>query len=209
MRLSRDQIDQLDKHYRTHFINAITGFKSANLVGTVSASGHTNLAVISSVVHVGAHPPLNAMVFRPHSVPRDTLENILATGHYSLNHIHGGMVAKAHQTSARYPREQSEFAATGLGEAWIGDFPAPFVAEARIRIGMGYREHHHLAINDTVLVIGEVLLVEVPDDCVAATGHLDLDRAGTLAINGLDGYHETRQLARLAYAKPDREPRAL
>ncbi|KJS08622.1 MAG: flavin oxidoreductase [Gammaproteobacteria bacterium BRH_c0] len=205
MRLDREHLDQRDKYFKTNLINAITGFKSANLVGTVSPSGQTNLAVISSVVHVGAMPPLNAMVIRPHSTPRHSLENLIATGFYTLNHIHRDMVASAHQTSARYPREQSEFAATGLDEYWLEGFAAPFVGQSRIRLGMRYREHQTLAINGTVLVIGEVVLVDVPDDCVADTGHLDLERAGTVAVNGLDGYHTTRQLARMAYAKPGQD----
>ncbi|MAT52709.1 MAG: flavin oxidoreductase [Porticoccaceae bacterium] len=203
MLLHKNDIEALERRFRTHLINGVTGFSSANLVGTVGAGGQTNLAMISSVVHIGAHPPLKAMVIRPHSVPRHTLENILETGHYTLNHVHADLCLQAHQTSARYPREQSEFDACGLEACWLDAFPAPFVARSRIRIGMRYREHQTLAINDTVLVVGEVVLIDVPDDCLVATGHLDLERAGTLAVNGLDGYHDTRQLTRLAYAKPD------
>lgn len=206
MRLDREHLDQRDKYFKTNFINAITGFKSANLVGTVSPSGQTNLAVISSVVHVGAMPPLNAMVIRPHSAARHTLENLVATGFYTINHIHRDMVAAAHQTSVRYSREQSEFAATGLDECWLDGFAAPFVGQSLIRLGMRYCEHQTLAINGAVLVIGEVVLVDVPDDCVAESGHLDLERAGTVAVSGLDGYHRTSPLARMAYAKPGQEP---
>jgi hypothetical protein len=31
-----------------------------------------------------------------------------------------------------------------------------------------------------------------------------MEKAGTVAISGLDGYHRTERIARLSYAKPDR-----
>ena len=36
---------------------------------------------------------------------------------------------------------------------------------------------------------------------VAEDGYVDLGRAGTTAISGLDGYHDTQHLGRLSYAK--------
>jgi hypothetical protein len=44
------------------------------------------------------------------------LENILETNFYTINHINKSSYKKAHQTSARYPKEVSEFEAVGLTE---------------------------------------------------------------------------------------------
>ena len=74
MLLQPDDIAQLPERQRAAFINCLSGFKSANLVGTVSASGQANLALVSSVVHLGANPPLLAFISRPPSVDRHTLE---------------------------------------------------------------------------------------------------------------------------------------
>ena len=87
MYFSKNTIENLDSRYRAHFINSLSGFKSANLIGTQDNQGHTNLAIVSSVFHLGAHPPLVGMIIRPHSVPRHTLENILETGFYTINHV--------------------------------------------------------------------------------------------------------------------------
>ena len=106
---SREDIDAMDSRYRAHFINSLSGVKSANLLGTRSELGEENLAIISSVFHLGANPPLMGMIMRPHSVARHSLENILETGVYTLNHIADSFFAQAHQTSAKYPKEQSEF----------------------------------------------------------------------------------------------------
>jgi len=209
MYLDTQHIAGLAKDYRTTLVNSIAGFKSANLVGTVSSTGNTNLCIVNSVFHLGAHPPLLGMIFRPHSVPRDTLENILATGVYTINHVHSGIYRAAHQTSARYPRETSEFAASGLREAWLEGFAAPFVAASTIRLAMTYRDHQTLAVNNTVLVAGEITGIHCPDEIVGDDGYVNLEQAGSLAVIGLDSYHSTRRLDRLAYAKPGREPASI
>lgn len=206
MQLSDSDIGALERGYRAALINAITGFKPPNLIGTVDRSGRCNLAIMSSLVHLGSNPPLLALVMRPDSVARHTLDNIRETGRYTINHVTADIVEQAHQTAARYPREQSEFTATGLGEHWQDGFPAPFVAEASVRLGMHLREHQELAVNGTHLVIGEIVHLEVPDHCVGEDGNLDLAAAGSIALAGLDRYYRGEMLKRMAYAKPDRAP---
>jgi NAD(P)-dependent dehydrogenase (short-subunit alcohol dehydrogenase family)/flavin reductase (DIM6/NTAB) family NADH-FMN oxidoreductase RutF len=205
MKLTQEDISALEDHERVFFINSLSGFKSANLVGTVSAEHHSNLAIVSSVVHLGANPPLLAMVMRPGSALRGTLKNILETGVYTLNHVNMGIHEQAHQTSARYPENVSEFNEVGLSEQWQDNFSAPFVQESNIKIGMKFRERHSLDINNTEFIIGEVVSIEVPDEAVAEDGFISLEKAGTLAVSSLDTYHSTQILASLSYAKPDKK----
>ncbi len=207
MLLDGNDIEALEKRYRAALINSVTGFKPANLVGTADPDGRCNLAIMSSVVHLGSHPPLLGLVVRPNPVDRHTLDNIIDTGCYTINHVAEPFIAAAHQTAARYPRDVSEFEATGLSEHYAGDFPAPFVDQANVRMGMRLREHHELAINGTHFVIGEIVLLDVPDEAVADDGSLDLGTAGTIALSGLDSYHRTERVKRMAYAKPDQPPR--
>ena len=47
--------------------------------------------------------------------------------------------------------------------------------------------------------------MEVDERTVAEDGYVDLGRAGTAAISGLDGYHGTQHLGRLSYAKVEKE----
>ena len=209
MLFTSNDIAALDSRYRAALVNSLSGFKPANLVGTANHSGASNLAIISSVVHLGSHPPLLALIIRPSPVERHTLENILDTSCYTINHVSDQIIEAAHQTAARYPREQSEFAATGLGEYWIDGFAAPFVAEATIRMGMELREHKQLEINGTHFLIGEIVLAEVPGHCLGDDGAVDICAAGTVALSGLDSYYGTRRLRRMAYAKPDLPPTAI
>ncbi|MFK7977205.1 MAG: flavin reductase family protein [Halioglobus sp.] len=209
MQLNSADIGAMDTRPRAALINSLSGFKSANLVGTIGASGQSNLAVMSSCVHLGSHPPLLALIVRPGLRDRHTLSNILTKRCYTINHVTPQLIEQAHQTAARYPASESEFDATGLTHEWRKGFGAPFVAEAQIKIGMELREYQTLQINDTHLVIGEVISIDLPDDAVRADNSIDLCAAQSVALSGLDSYHTASLEKRMAYAKPDLPPRTI
>jgi len=194
-------IQAMQQRYRVNFINSLSGFKSANLIGTTSTDKQTNLAIVSSAFHIGADPALMGFINRPHSVDRHTLENLITIGDYTFNHVNTDIIDAAHQTSARYEREQSEFAETGLTEHWVKQFNAPFVKESHIRIGLRYKEHHTL-LNNTIMVIGEVVYVDIVGDLIGEDGLINIEKAQTTTVSGLDTYHKTNKIKRLAYAKP-------
>ncbi|MCB0628286.1 MAG: flavin reductase [Saprospiraceae bacterium] len=204
-RMHSDEIRQLGKRYRARLINSLSGFKSVNLVGTVDRQGRPNCAIVSSVIHLGADPALMGFIMRPVSVTRDTYDNIMQTGYYTFNHITEGIFPQAHQTSARYPAGVSEFEAVGLHAEFTSNFPAPFVAESPVKIGLQFREKIDIQLNGTILIIGEIQEIYYPDDCLQQDGYLDIEKAGSITVSGLDAYHSTHKLARLSYAKMDRE----
>ena len=102
---SADVWTKWDRFYRANFLNSLSGFKSASLIGTISESGIPNLAIFSNIVHLGADPALIGFVNRPLAAAPDTIANIQATGVYTINHIQEAFYQKAHQTSAKYPAE--------------------------------------------------------------------------------------------------------
>jgi flavin reductase (DIM6/NTAB) family NADH-FMN oxidoreductase RutF len=200
--IDETELREMEQRYRANFINSLTGFKSVALVGTSDKSGQKNLAIFNSIVHLGAHPPLIGMVIRPDSVDRHTLQNILETGCYTINHVQEEMMEKAHQTSARYPKTVSEFDAVGLEDEVINDFPAPFVKESTIKLGVQFKEKVPFAINGTIFVIGEIKQITLLKDVVQADGFVDLVKAGTITNSGLDSYHVVFDGKRFPYAKP-------
>ncbi len=203
--LHSKDIELLDKQKRVHLINSLGGFKSVSLVGTKNESGTTNLAIFSSVFHLGANPPLIALIFRPSPPERDTFRNILSSGFYTLNHINEAIYKRAHQTSARYDANVSEFDSVGLTPEYKDGFQAPFVKESAIQLGIELREKVAIAINNTTMVIGEIVQLYVPEDCLNADGFLEIEKANSNTCSGLDSYHKTTRLDRLSYAKPDKE----
>jgi flavin reductase (DIM6/NTAB) family NADH-FMN oxidoreductase RutF len=202
MHISSEAISKLDQRYRAMLINSLTGFKCLQMVGTMNQSGISNLGIFNSIFHLGAHPPLLGMIFRPQSENHDTLKNIKRSGSYTLNNVLEHNYQQAHQTSARYASDCSEFVECGFTELFIADFEAPFVAESSVKLGMELKEIIDIKLNGTTLVIGEIKHIMLNENLVAADGYIDHIKAQTTTVAGLDSYFSTKPLARLAYAKP-------
>lgn len=201
IKISFADLMEMEQRKRAHLINSVGGFKSVCLIGTIDALGKTNLAIFSSIVHIGANPPLISFIMRPDSVERHTLSNILATGSYTINHINETIYQQAHQTSARYPKEISEFDATGLQTEYKNDCIAPFVKESMIQLEIEFKQKIDLKINNTIMIIGEIKQLYFPENCWQEDGYLDIEKAGSITCSGLDSYHTTKRTKRLPYAK--------
>ncbi len=205
-KISKEESEQFSKRRWIHLINSLSGYKSANLVGTCDQDGSSNLAIVSSTFHLGARPPLMGFVLRPHTSksPRHTLMNIKQTGYFTLNHVHQGIYRQSHQTSARYQRSESEFEKVGLSEAWK-DFPAPFVEESRVQVGLKLKEIIDVTHNSTHIIIAEIQKFYIAEKAIMDDGYVDLEALETVAVSGLDSYHAANRLARLSYAKPNQD----
>ena len=192
-----------ERFYRANFINSLTGFKSASLIGTINAQGVPNLGMFSSMVHIGSDPALIGYINRPVAAAPHTLANIKSNGFYTVNHIHPSFVDKAHQTSAKYPDEVNEFAEVGLTEEYLEGINVPFVKESAIKYLLSLKEVVPITLNDTFLVIGQLEQVLIdPSLQPTSDGFLELDQIGSICSNGLDAYYKTTLIDRYAYAKP-------
>lgn len=200
---SREEIEALDNRYRAQLINSLSGAKSANLIGTQNKEKQTNLAIISSVVHLGSNPALFGFIQRPITVERHTFENIVETEFYTINHVHKGIYRAAHQTSARFEREESEFEKVGLTEEYKNHFFAPYVQESYVKLGLRLEEIVDLKINGTKLIIGSVQEMYIPEEIIKTDGFVNLSASDAVTITGLDTYNSLTVLERLSYAKTD------
>ena len=199
---SKSDIENFDKLYRINMINSCSGFKSANLIGTKSMDASPNLAIFSSVIHMGSNPPLLGFVIRPTKVERNTYTNIKETGYYTINHVRYEFAEQAHHTSAKYESEVSEFEITGLNEVYRNGFSAPFVGQSPVQIGLKFVEEYDIKANKTKLVIGEIMDVFLEDGLMDSDGFINLSKAEVVAITSLDGYSLTSDTVRYGYQRP-------
>ncbi len=187
---------------RVRFANSLPGPKPICLIGSIDSEGRTNLAPFSTVTHLGSNPALIGLVSRPDLVERHTLSNIFATRSYTINHVHVEILEAAHHCSARYPREMSEFTAAGLTPHFEKNVAAPFVAESRLRFALELEETISIKSNGTILIIGKVVLAQLPAEHYGEDGSIDLTALGSMASTALDTYFELGPPIRLPYAKP-------
>lgn len=197
---SNDWQDREDRFW-ANFFNTLSGFRSSVLIGTTGKTGVQNLAIFNSLVHLGAHPPLLGFILRPTTVPRGTYENILETGYYSLNHITEKMLDAAHQTSAKYDNETSEFEAVKLTPE-LGIYPAPYVAESPVKMMLKFEEEHLIQRNGTRLIAGEIVEVRLDKNLMEEDGSIKMAANKLLATSGLYHYHSVDFLKKKDYAKP-------
>lgn len=203
--ISKQDLNAMDRIYRLNLINSCTGYKSANLIGTVSTENIYNVAVFSSITHLGSDPALLTFIVRPTTVPRDTYKNIIDNKEFTVNHINVEDIKEAHHTSARYPSIISEFDVTNLEKEFKDDYKAPFVKSSRIKLGCKYLNQYEIKENNTLLMVAEINDIYFNEDIIQNDGWLNLDIAKTVTVNGLDGYALPSLIQRFEYAKPKNE----
>ncbi|WP_299674423.1 flavin reductase family protein [uncultured Tenacibaculum sp.] len=202
MFFKKEDISGFDHIYKINLMNSLSGYKSANLIGSISPNGEENVAVFSSIVHLGSNPPLLGFILRPTTVPRNTYENIKETGFYTVNHITKRITEDAHHTSAKYDKGVSEFEMTNLTPEYKNNFIAPFVQESPVQIGMKYVEEYYIKANDTIMLVGEIQFFDVEDHMLQEDGFLNLSKGNVATINGLDGYAIPNLFTRYEYQRP-------
>ncbi len=202
MRLLKSDINQLNKVDKLKLINGLTGAKPANLIGTQDRKGSTNLAIISSVVHLGTTPPLLGFFMRPNPEKnRHTYQNLLENPHFTINAVENSKAEKAHFTSFNFKKNQSEFDFCDLNIEYLNNFSAPFVQDSPIKIGLKLIETQEIKANNSVLIIGEVELIDTPQL------EIDLEQLEIAAISGLNSYYGVYKLADYPYPTVDNIPK--
>jgi len=198
--ITLEEILLMEKQPRTNLINSLPGIRAANLIGTISEEGITNLAIFNSVVHIGAHPPYMGFIMRPVTIARGTYQNIIDTGIFTINHVNNSIYKQAHQTSARYT--ESEFEATGLTPEYSTFGIAPYVKESVVKIGLNFVEEQHIQCNGTILIIGEIQEIIFEDNLLNTSSILQLDKSESIGVNGIETYYNLQKIEELKYAKP-------
>ncbi len=204
---SPEDFSKMTRIPRMNLINSLSGIKGAHLIGTINpVTGVPNLSLFSSVIHIGADPAMLGILSRPvepnGKTSRHTYENIQATKVFTINHVNTGIFKKAHQTSASYSDGVSEFDAVGLTPQYSEVLKAPYVAECRVKMGLEYVEEYFIKANSTILIIGKIIELIVPQGGISEDGHLHLSKLGSVCVESLDMYHSTEYLATLPYARP-------
>lgn len=200
MHLSKQDILNTSRINRLNLVNSITGIKPANLIGTISKDGNSNLAIFSSIIHLGSNPALIGFISRPNKKSRrDTINNILETKYYTINHIHQDFIEQSHKTSGKYKKDISEFKMCNLTEDFLFDFPAPFLKESRIKMGLKLKNIINITDNETKLIVGSIEHIYIDDIALEDNGNINLEIINDVGIGGLNNYYKLEKIANYPY----------
>ena len=204
---SEKDILQMPKVKRLNIINSITGIKPANLISTIDERNRHNLAIFSSVVHLGSNPALIGFILRPQQkIRRHTHENILENGYYTINHLPNHKTLEGHYTSAKFDKETSEYDVCHFTPEFQHDFPVPYVKESFLKMGLKHVESIPIKYNGTVMIVGKILQVYVVKSSLSEEGYINLEEAKSVGISGLNTYYDLKKIASYPYARPHELP---
>lgn len=202
IKITSQEIKALPKIPRLNLINSCTGYKSANLIATKSRNGIENVAIFSSVTHLGSDPALIGFILRPATVPRDTYKNIIETGYFTINHITSKMIIDAHHTSANYEDGISEFDKTNLESEYFEGIETPFVKGSPVQLLCKYINEYKILENGVIHIIGSIETIFYEENLIQGNENfLQLDKANVITVNGLDGYCLPKLINRFEYAR--------
>lgn len=201
MYFSKSDIENLDKIKRLNIINSIAGIRPANLIGT-TRNNISNLAIFSSVMHLGSSPALMGFILRPQGdVKRNTYNNIKESGVFTINQVPMDKISNSHATSAKFSEMESEFNHCGFKEQWLIGFNAPFVEESSLKIGLKFLQSIDIEINKTTLIIGQVEHLIVKENIISQEGYIDLELLNSVGVSGLNTYYKLKKIGSFPYAR--------
>jgi len=160
-------------------------------ISTVNEHGQPNLAPFSFFNAVCANPP--TILFCPmirsfNSQPKDTLQNVSATGEFVVNIVSGTLVEKMNATSIEASSDLNEFDFAGLTPTPSFIVKPPRVAESPIHFEC--KLNQIVRINDEPgggsVVIGTILHIHVDENVLIGENKINLpalNPVGRLAGN--------------------------
>lgn len=205
-KITKYDIEQMEKVSRLNLINSLSGIKPVNLVGTISKNNITNLAIVSSVVHLSSSPALLGFMQRPTTVPRHTYKNIHETGEYSINMVSSSFTDKAHYTSANFDEFESEFDQCGFKAQFFKESKAPCVFESPLKILLKFEEEYFIKSSSTILMVGSIQSVYLPQNAIDAAGMIDMENMEAAGVSGLNTYYNLTKMAMYPYARVGQFP---
>jgi flavin reductase (DIM6/NTAB) family NADH-FMN oxidoreductase RutF len=142
-------------------------------VSSLGPGGVVNLAPFSFFNAVGSDPLYVVLGLgrNPGGRPKDTENNIKASGEFVVNLVTEELFAAMNLSAADFPPDQSELAAAKLHTAPSVHIQAPRVAEAKVSLEC--RLFSTQALGANTLVIGQVVMFHVADELVGPKLHIN------------------------------------
>ena len=203
IQFTKADFQKLAKIPKINLLNGCTGYKSANLLVTKSKDNVTNVAIFSSITHLGSEPALLGFILRPATVQRNTYQNIKENLYFTVNHVTAAMITDAHHTSASYDEFISEFDKTNLEEEYVNDIAIPFVKGSPVQLLCKYVNEYEIIENGTIHLIASIEQINVAENIIQKENWLRLDLENVVTVSGLDAYCLPKVIDRFDYARPN------
>jgi flavin reductase (DIM6/NTAB) family NADH-FMN oxidoreductase RutF len=170
-------------------------------VSTISPEGARNLAPYSFFNAVCANPPVVCFASGVRLPPKDTLENVRATGEFVVNIVTEEIAEKMNLTSGEYPAGVDEFAVSGLTPVASDLVKPACVLESPVNMECKLLQIVEVSTRPMggSLVLGEVVRFHIDP---ALTSNFRVDAEQLRAIGRMGGSEYTRTRCRFEMIRP-------
>ncbi len=162
-------VDELEVAHAYKLATSIVAPRPIGWIGTRAEDGSSNLAPYSFFNVVAAYPP-TFVVAPAVTGRRDTLNNIEATGEFTVNIVSESTVEAMNLSSGSYPAGESEFEICGLTEVQAETINAPLVGEAIANFECTASQI--IPVGTGKLIIGEASHIHVAERVVGDNFHI-------------------------------------
>ncbi len=162
-------VDELEAASAYKLTTSLVVPRPIGWIGTRSEAGISNLAPYSFFNIVAAYPP-TFVVAPAVTGRRDTLNNIEATGQFTVNIVTESTVEAMNQSSGSFPADVSEFDECGLTQVAAETIDAPMVGEAITNFECTATQL--VPVGTGMLVIGVASRIHVAERVVGDNYHI-------------------------------------
>ncbi len=170
--------------------------------GTRSKDGINNLAPFSFYNAFSSTPPIVGFSAIPRldGSNKDTLQNIIDTGCFTLSTVSHKLVQQASKSAALLEPQEDEFEYAGLEPAQAQNINAPYVKDALLVFECTLNQIVSFGNQEGAgnLILGEIKFINI-DDSIYNDGYVDiagLDPVGRLAGNWYSTIRDRFELTR-------------
>lgn len=161
-------------------LNSVVVPRPIAWITSLGPDGVGNLAPHSFFNVACARPPIVSFA----SVGRkDTLRNVLATGHFVVNLVSADLAELANASSAPFDPDVDEAETLGVALEPSAIVPVPRVADSPASIEC--RLHSSIKLGNSHLVLGDVLAITVADEALV-DGHPSMESLRPMSRLGRD-----------------------
>ncbi len=203
----------LTAHVRYNLIIGLVTPRPIALVTSMDSTGRVNAAPYSAFSYAGVDPVLVTIGAgnRPEAkeapsgmpVPKDTVQNIRASGEFVINIVSEGLAEAMNICAIDFPPDVSELQEAGLTTVLSTRVKVPRIAEAPASLEC--REVTTIEVGHSRVIVGEVLCAHVGEEYIDPAGpYIRADLIHSIGrMNGGGNYVRTRgaifSLARIPY----------
>jgi len=173
---SLEEFGQMQEEFRVNFINSLSGFESSNLIGTFDGEGNPNLGVTSACFHLGADPALIGLAISPIHVEPQTIKNLIEQDFFTINHVDKSQYKNKEKEHLYFTHDFSDVNPNAFTEFYTGTSPAPYAAEALIKIGLKKKEVIPITETKSYILVGLIQEVLLDETLLGTDGRINAEQ---------------------------------